>query len=176
MKRIALVVLAVVTLSCVTVQAQEMKKGSFLLNAGLGLYPIGVNVSGDYGLIDHWGPGIFTVGGFAGFSTWGHSYGAFGYSWKYREYDFIIAPRATYRYAINDKFEVYGVAIIGLGIETYTWGSDWDDSDYKPESNRSYPAVGASAGCRYQFAPNMSVFAEVGYGSSYLNGGLSFGL
>jgi hypothetical protein len=144
-------------------QAQEMSKGTSLFNVGLGLVPgWGLNVSYDYGLVDTWGPGIFTIGGYVGYGSWGKTYGIIG---DYRVNSFSFAPRATYRYAINPSFEVYGTVMLGAVVYSY--------SKYLDNSNGVF--FSTTAGCRYTFGSNISVFAETGYHViSYLNGGLSF--
>lgn len=137
--------------------AQKMEKGMSLGNIGLGLVPgIGLNASFDYGLVDTWGPGIFTIGGFIGFDN-------YRYNSEIRGTQFLFTPRATYRYAINNEFEVYGTVMIGASFTAY--------SDIKP--NASTPYFATTAGCRYSFAENLAVFGEIGYNISFLNGGLS---
>ncbi len=153
--------LVVLTLVCTTgigmAHAQEMKKGMSLANFGLGFVPgVGVNVSYDYGLVDTWGPGIFTIGGFIGFDNWAYNSDIRGTEW-------FFAPRATYRYAVNKSFEVYATAMLGAAFTTYS----------KSKGNVSGVAFGTTGGCRYSFSRNLSVFAEVGWNVSILNGGLS---
>lgn len=163
MKKFFVVLVAICTIGIGMSHAQEMKKGMSLFNVGLGFVPgWGLNVSYDYGIVDKWGPGIFTVGGFVGFSNWGESV----YTSDYRATEFVFAPRATYRYAINNSFEVYATAMLGAyyikdSYETY-------DNDH------TGVYFGTTAGCRYSFTKNLSVFAEIGYNVTYLNGGLSF--
>ncbi len=152
-----MVVLMVCTVGMTMGFAQKMEKGMSLFNIGLGFVPgVGASVSYDYGLVDSWGPGIFTIGGFAGFNN-------YSFNSDIRGTDWLIAPRATYRYPINNSFEVYGSAMFSVAFTTY--------SEIKSNTSEFFPA--AVAGCRYTFANNLSVFAEVGYNVSILNGGLS---
>jgi hypothetical protein len=164
MKRVFIVLVAICTIGISVSHAQEMKKGMSLFNVGLGFVPgIGVNASYDFGLVDKWGPGIFTIGGYVGYETWGKTYSGFG---DYRVNAFAFAPRATYRYAINKSFEVYGASMLGAIVYSYS-------KDYNDDSGNVFFTV--VAGCRYSFSNSMAVFAEVGYNDlSYLNGGLSF--
>jgi len=153
------VVLAVICMIGVSLShAQEMKKGMSLFSAGLGFLPgVGINSSFDYGLVNSWGPGIFTVGGYVGYGNWGKS--------NYRVHAFGFAPRATYRYAINRSFEVYGATMFGAVVYSYS----------NHHSNKNDSFFGTTVGCRYSFKGNISVFAEIGYHEiSHLNGGLSF--
>ncbi len=162
MKRFFVVLMVMCTVGISMSHAQEMKKGMSLFNAGLGFVPgIGFNLSYDYGLVDKWGPGIFTIGGFVGYENWGKSHSGY----DYRANAFVFAPRATYRYAINKSFEVYGASMLGAIVYSYS-------KDFNNKASDVYFAI--VAGCRYSFSPNISVFAEVGYNISYLNGGLSF--
>ena len=163
MKRFFIALMAVCTIGISASHAQEMKKGTSLFNVGLGFFPgVGVNVSYDYGLVNNWGPGIFTVGGYVGFANWGKTYTG---NLDYRVNSFAFSPRATYRYSINKSFEVYGAAMLGAVVYSYS----------KYVNNESKVFVATTAGCRYSFSRNMAVFAEVGYNElSYVNGGLSF--
>ena len=160
MKKFFVVLMIVCTAGSSTLYAQEMKKRMSLGNIGVGFVPgIGLNASYDYGLVDTWGPGIFTIGGFAGFHHCGGSSGL----GNYRETAFAFAPRATYRYAINEAFEVYATAMLGGILYSYS----------KHLNNKSDIFFGTTAGCRYTFSQNLSLFGEIGYNISFLNGGLS---
>lgn len=165
----ALLISFIIAAGLFNVSAQQIKKDVGLLNIGIGLVPgIGANFGYDYGLVDTWGPGIFTVGGLVGINTWSNSYrytNANGH--KYRQTMIAIAPRATYRYVFdNQPFEVYGTVVLGLAINTY---------------NRYYSTFlsflgGASVGGRYFIDDNFSLFVEVGYTSTVLSAGISFTL
>ena len=163
MKRFFIVLAIVSTMSVNAMYAQEMQKGMSLVNVGLGFVPgWGLNASYDYGIVDTWGPGIFTVGGYIGFGSWGKKYTGHA---NYRDNAFAFAPRATYRYAINKSFEVYGTAMLGVVVHSY--------SNYYNNENNAYFAT--TVGCRYTFSGNISVFSEIGFNEiSFLNGGLCF--
>ncbi|MDR2039855.1 MAG: porin family protein [Bacteroidales bacterium] len=162
MKKFFVALMAICTVGITLSHAQKMEKDMSLVNIGLGFLPgVGVNVSYDYGLVDKWGPGVFTIGGFVGFSNWGRNISGMG---DYRQTRWAISPRATYRYAINPDFEVYGAVMTGLYFNTY--------SKYRDNSTGLF--WGTTAGCRYSFMKNMSVFAEIGYNDvAALNGGIS---
>ena len=166
MKRFFIIVAVLCAVWGNSLYAQEMKKGMSLFNVGLGFVPgVGINASFDFGLVDDWGPGIFTVGGYAGFGTRERTHGNVGF----RENTFAFAPRATYRYAIDRSFEVYGTAMLGALIQSY--------SKTLPNGSNGKSGLffGSAAGCRYTFTGNFSVFAEVGYSDiACLNGGLCF--
>ena len=145
------------TIGITVSHAQEMGKGMGLFNVGLGfINGWGLNASYDYGLIDSWGPGVFTVGGFVGFDNW-------SYNPDTRATKFGFAPRATYRYSINKSFEVYGATMLGAWVTSYSTS----------KANISGIILSVTAGCRYSFTRNISVFSEIGYSISIINGGLS---
>ena len=166
MKR-GLIVLTVICMMSISVShAQIMKKDMGLFNVGLGLVPgFGINASYDYGLVDEWGPGVFTIGGYVGFGTWGKTYRATSHHDNYRANAFAFAPRATYRYAINPLFEVYGVVMLG--------GVAYSYSAYHGNGSNVFFSI--TGGCRYSFGKNIAAFAEMGFNEiSFLTGGLAF--
>ena len=163
MKRIFVFIFVVGLIGTSAAHAQKMRNGMSLFNVGIGLVPgVGLNASYDYGLINTWGPGVFTVGGFVGFQNWGKTHP--DHHSDYRTTVFAFSPRATYRYAINDSFEVYGTVMLGALIHTYS----------KHFDNATDVYFATTVGCRFTFARNVSVFAEMGYNIAILNGGLSF--
>jgi hypothetical protein len=164
MKKGFIMLMAVCGLSVGMLHAQEMAKGDNLFSAGIGLVSgWGLNASYDYGIVDTWGPGLVTIGGHVGFSRWGHS--VLGYNYHISQ--FALAPRATYRYQIDNKFEVYGVLMLGMVMVQ-------DKDAYRNNYSHTDALFGIRAGGRYMFQPNMSLFAELGYGVTWLNCGLSF--
>ena len=167
MKRFFIVLAVVSTLGVAAIQAQEMQKGMSLFNVGIGFVPgWGINASYELGVIDTWGPGIFTVGGYVGYANWGATHKLLtGHKDDYRVNAMAFSPRATYRYAINRSFEVYGTVMLGVVHRSYS----------KYEDNKTRPYYATIVGCRYTFAGNISVFAETGLNEiSFLNGGLCF--
>ena len=162
------IVLAVVSIVGIHVaHAQKMQKGMSLLHAGFGFVPgWSLNAAYDFGIVDAWRPGIFTAGGYVGFANWRHTYKTYSeHPDDYRVNAFAFAPRVSYRYAVNPSFEVFGTAMLGAIFHSYS----------KHIDNRSDVYYATTVGCRYSFANNISVFAEIGFNEiSYLNGGLCF--
>ncbi|MDR2847736.1 MAG: hypothetical protein LBV39_01390 [Bacteroidales bacterium] len=161
------VFLLVVCLGCAAVSYAQssLSKGSSLVNVGVGVVPgFGGNASYDYGLIDHWGPGLFTVGGYFSTSVRNKNYGFGKYEVTHKETKLFFAPRASYRYSINPKFEIFGSMMIGLLVI-----NSHEDVDQKA-------AFGLMAGCRYFFTNSFGVFAEGGANidATCLNGGICF--
>ncbi|MDL2290337.1 hypothetical protein LJB95_02920 [Paludibacteraceae bacterium OttesenSCG-928-F17] len=164
MKKLVLFISFILVFGTSVSCAQKMEVGNSLINVGAGFVSgVGLTVTYDYGLIDSWGPGLFTIGGIVGFNTWRESYSQNN---RYRETTWAFAPRATYRYSIIPQFEVYGSFMFGVRLNSY--------SDYY--NNRLRVFVGATGGCRYIFNPRLSVFAEVGYMTSIINAGLSISI
>jgi len=164
MKRLFIVLVVVSIVGIHVTHAQEIQKGTSLFNAGLGFVPgWGLNASYDYGIVDTWGPGIFTVGGYVGFGNWNKMYP--GQKNTYGVKAFAFSPRATYRYAITSTFEVFGAAMLGAIYRS-------NSNDFRNETN---VFLATTVGCRYTFAGNISVFAETGFNEiAFLNGGLCF--
>jgi len=163
LKRFFVAIAAICTISIGALQAQEMKKGMSLFNAGFGLVRgWGMNISYDYGLIDEWGPGIFTIGAYFGYGNWWESPNFV----RFRESVIGFAPRATYRYQIIDLLEVFGTARMGVAFSSYSY-------HHKTHIKELFAL---SVGCRYSIDKNIAVFSEISggfYNISFLNGGLS---
>ena len=178
MKKFIIVAVFFCTISITGAHAQEIVKGSGAINLGLGVTNgigvtpgFGINFSYDYGVIDNWGDGIFTVGGFAGFNNWGNTYFHKNKSNKYRNTIFAFAPRATYRYVIEEPFEIYGAFMMGVCFVR----DKYDPDNYK--NNHFGPFWGLAAGGRYYLARNAALFAELGFNpSGIINVGMSFTL
>ncbi|MBL7895313.1 MAG: hypothetical protein JNK50_08490 [Bacteroidia bacterium] len=134
------------------------------------------------------GPGYLGVGAYLGhqFSFFRYDYtryndnnGAFStyysdHKWNY----FMLAARAAYHWdVLNSKnAEVYGGVIAGLRFQIHNYSTnDPDKKDpYNYNNSLVYPAWSVFAGARWYFSKNVGLFAEVGYGVSYLTGGFSF--
>ena len=146
MKRLFFSALILCVLGIGAVQAQNLNKGSGLLSLGTGFFNgFSVNASYDFGLIDEWGPGIFTVGGFVGYVEHNLNH-------TYKGKNFALTPRATYRYAVDEFWEVYGTFMWGLLVGDY---------------NSIFMA--STIGARFNITKNFSLFAEMGptYNNNY---------
>lgn len=133
------------------------------------------------------GPGYLGLGAYLGFQTSSSTYDYFydnnGYkgnyyyknSWK----DFMIAARGAYHWdVLNSKnAELYAGLLVGLRIQTYNYETNNPDPfgrNYRVNNGSVYPTYSIFVGGRWYFVKNVGLFAEVGYGISYLTGGLSF--
>lgn len=129
------------------------------------------------------GPGYLGVGAYFGFQhenynyTYDHLFGN-SYYYKHKWNHYMIGGRAAYHWdVLNSKnAEVYAGVIIGARIQTHTYETNDPDPKNDPYSYSqgvAYPAYSVFAGARWYFAKNVGLFAEVGYGISYANAGMS---
>jgi hypothetical protein len=129
------------------------------------------------------GPGFLGVGAYFGFQRASFQYDNYYYkgnqyyyrhSWNYM----IVAARGAYHLDIlNTKnAELYFGGIVGLRFQTYSYQSNSTDPDinlYRLSGRSVYPGGSLFVGGRWYFVPQAALFAELGYGISYLNGGVS---
>ncbi len=129
------------------------------------------------------GPGYLGLGAYLGFQ---HEYYEYDYnnsfnnsyyyhhSWNY----YMVAVRGAYHWdVLNSKnAEVYAGVIIGMrfSVHNYTTNDPDNKDPYSYTQSFAYPAYSVFAGARWYFVKNCGLFAEAGYGISYLNGGFSF--
>jgi hypothetical protein len=158
--------------------AQLFAKGDKVINLGIGV-PVFLNGSGyetrlplvsgsfDYGILDDLidGKASIGVGGYLG-----HTANRFKYVGNY-EYDFsylLIGPRASFHYHLIDELDTYGGLMFGYNIV-----SSSGNGQFKPNNHSRFMSA-LYIGARYYFAGNISAFAEIGYGISLIEVGLSF--
>lgn len=134
------------------------------------------------------GPGYLGIGAYFGFQNFNSTYNYYyddnnvkGYYFnKHAWNNFMIAARGAYHFDILNfkKGEVYAGLLVGLRIQRYKFETNnpdpWAYNYYKYNSGNIYPAYSVFAGARWYFVPNVALFAEAGYGISYITGGFSF--
>jgi len=133
------------------------------------------------------GPGYLGLGAYFGFQNSNSTYNYFwnkngynsSYYYKNSWTNYMIAARGAYHPDIlnSEKAELYFGLLIGLRIQTYNYETNNPDPDaniYRISNGSVYPAYSLFIGGRYYFTQNIGLFAELGYGISYLTGGLSF--
>lgn len=130
------------------------------------------------------GPGYLGVGAYLGFkhaqSRYEDYYFGSSYYYQHSWNHFMIAARGVYHWdVLNAKnAEVYGGVLIGARITTYSYDSNSGSAGYYTSYKRNdggvWPVYTLFAGARWYFVPKVAVFAEAGYGISYLTGGVSF--
>jgi len=163
-------------------KAQLFSTGDRMINLGIGVpnylggqsyhtnLPL-ISGSFDYGIIDDLidGKASISVGGYLGYTANQFKFtGNQGYDNLY----LILGPKATFHYNFFDTWEAYGGLLLGYTIvSSSSYGSI--DGLIKPDNvSRLIPSI--YAGARYYFAYNLSAFAELGYGISAINVGISF--
>ncbi len=184
MKKIYL--LLVVLFSALAVNAQTVKEGDILLNAGLGLgtydtdnlsFPA-LAVSADYMLKDNLfdNKSSLSVGAYTGFyrQSWDYtSTISVGtppvpqvVTSSYSANSFIIGARSSVHYRFVDKLDTYA----GLMLAYRNTSVSANGSSASTGKMR----LGIHIGARYFFTDKIGAFAELGYGISPLELGVSF--
>lgn len=169
--------------------AQSFFKGSNVISAGIGLggslgsFSYGsqspaISVQYERGVWEIGGPGVISLGGYAGIKSYTFSgqAGDFRYSqkWNYT----VIGIRSAYHYngINNDKFDVYGGLMLSYNLLSYKYEDNGGGTVINSGSYGSTAGITAYVGGRYNFINNLALFAELGYGVSYLTIGLALQL
>lgn len=160
--------------------AQEgpLTKGDVKVNAGIGIGsflgsknetatvpPLSISI--EYALND-----AITIGGIAGYYASEYRYKSSFYSYHYQFTHKLLGARLNYYYDLGEKLDVYGGGGLGyniVGFKTKSSSSSLDDYDAS-ESGIFYTL---HVGGRYNFSKKMGAFAELGYGFTALNLGLT---
>lgn len=133
------------------------------------------------------GPGYLGLGAYVGFqsasSTYNYYYDDNGYEgnyyYKHSWRNFMIAARGAYHldFVNAEKAELYAGLLAGLRIQSYNYESDNPDPkyyNYRYTGSNVFPTYSLFVGARWYFVPKVALFAEAGYGISYITGGFSF--
>lgn len=181
-------VLVIFTVS--SLNAQSFQKGTNVLSADIGigssLGSLGnspspaISVNFEHGAWPAGDDGVISIGGYAGRKSFSYNYNygrnySYSQKWSYT----IIGVRSAYHYTglNNDKLDVYGGVMLSYNLLSYSWK---DNSGYYSGSVSSSYGSGTGftgyVGGRYYFNPRLGLNAELGYGVSYLNAGLSLRL
>ncbi len=162
-------------------EAQIAVEGSKFLNLGLGLgtnlysgafYSMQVpplSASLEYVIKDQ----LFDensslgVGGYLGYTSYKWSSGSWG--WRYSS--LVIGPRGYLHYFFIDQLDTYTGLLLGYNILTSKWTGT--GSQFGTASGGGL-AFSWFIGGRYFFTDNIAAMAELGYGVTYLNLGVSF--
>lgn len=183
-------VIALTSCALITVNAQNaFSKGDQAVNIGIGLgsyyggdgYTSGfppLSISYEKGVVDGLldGKASIGVGGYLGYSSnkWETSYMTYKYGFKYSY--LVLGARGLFHYQFIDKLDTYAGVMLGYNIVGSKYYGD-DIPGYSPSAS-STSGIGYSTfiGARYQFSEKFTAFAEIGYGVSALELGISFGL
>lgn len=160
-------------------QAQPFQKRTTTANVGIGLGTAlgglgkarpAISASIDHGVWDVGGPGVISLGGYVGNTGYKYTSGNYTYKWNYM----VVGARGAYHYnglTTVPNLDVYGGAMLGYNIVKYS--SDGDDMAM---ANNYGSGMGLSGflGSRWFFSDKIGTYAELGYGVSVLNVGLTF--
>jgi outer membrane protein W len=196
MKKLIISLLTVTTLATST-NAQQFEQGRNFVSAGYGIgigYGAILKAYQSYAGYDFngFGPVLFNyergvtdnigIGLCIGYSTYGatwnySSLGLGSYDYKYSWNTLSIMARGTYHFDMSrrSKFDPY--VGVGLGYRNYSFkwtSSDPDFSEANYNISLGIPfGFQLFGGARYMFNDNVGAYAEVGYGISVANAGLT---
>ena len=160
-------------------QAQSFQNGTTAANIGVGIGTAlgglgkarpAISASIDKGMWDVGGPGVISLGGYVGNTGYKYTSGSYTAKWNY----IVVGVRGAYHYnGFTDvpNLDLYGGAMLGYNIVNYS--STGDDSD---ALNSYGSGIGFSGflGARWFFTESIGAYAELGYGVSVLNAGVTF--
>ncbi|HKO81725.1 MAG TPA: hypothetical protein VJU78_15075 [Chitinophagaceae bacterium] len=169
-KLILSMILVATLIAATSVNAQSVKGKNFV-NAGIGIGTYGLHGTGglpitasyEHGFTDQISAGLYL--GYIGRN--------YADDWKYRYR--IIGVRGSYHFSellkiTEPKLDVYG----GVSIFHRGFTLKYEDGGEKYKATDGTIGVGIHAAARYMFADNIGAYAEVGYGLSPLQLGVSF--
>ena len=172
----------------ITTYAQSFQKGTKIISAGIGLgsglnaysgadATPGISANYEQGIWDA-GPGIVSLGGYAGRIGFKYEGSSAGYEWEQKWNYTVVGARAAWHYngLNNDKFDVYGGVMLSYNILNYKYEDNDNSYNYDGENYGSGIGLTGYIGGRYNFSENFSVYSEIGYGVSFLTLGLSYRL
>ena len=182
MKRIALLIIAMLTLGFAAQAQSTFSKGTTTANLGLGIG--GTLFSSDYNVIlpplslgiDHSvvsglfdGNGSIGVGGY--FAT--ELYHIKGYDkglWNQT----IIGPRGSLHYQFVDKLDTYFSLMLGVDIISWNYNMKVADMAIKDKDTSVGFGWGAHFGARYYLSDRWALMGELGYGLTFLTLGATY--
>lgn len=167
---------AIALFSVQSVSAQDFNKGTNVINAGFGFggaydfgrfgssLSLGLNASYERGIWEVGGPGVISLGGYLGTTAYKVDFGLGDDTVRYTS----IGVRGAYHFNFIEveNLDVYAGPMVTVDIVSF-------DND-----NLTGLDGGVSgsvfAGARWYFTDNFGVFAEAGYGVSFLSLGAAF--
>ncbi len=187
MKKNHFIVLLATLFTANAVHAQAFEQGTSVASVGIGFGSTILNYSGasqtpaislqyEKGVWDIGGPGVISLGGYAGFKGYKYSGVAGTYTWDQKWNYTVIGVRSAYHYTgiKNDKVDVYGGLMLSYNIVNYKYTDNMGNSGlYSAGSYGSGVGLTAYVGGRYFFTDNIAGMTELGYGVSYFTIGAS---
>lgn len=173
----------------ISLNAQNIfSKGDKAINIGIGLgsYYGGdgykssippISASFEQGIVDGLldGKASIGVGGYLAYTAnkWENTHSNYTYGYKYTY--FILGARGAFHYQFVDKLDTYTGLMLGYNVVNSKYYGDSTGSILDP-TGASGIGYSAFLGARYHFTEKLTAFAEIGYGISALELGISFRL
>ena len=160
--------------STLSISAQGIKKGDKLINLGIGLLDFGGYASAEFAIQDNIG-----VGPIIGYSyyTGGLLYGGVN-NFDYGRFRF--GARGAYHLGevlkmSDDKFDPYIALSVGIVSDRNASSYNFSTNSYE-YSNRLLPFFNPRVGARLALSNSLGGYAELGWGGSWIQAGISFKL
>ena len=182
MKRIALLIIAMLTLGFAAQAQSTFTKGTTTANLGLGIggtlfdkdfsvllppLSVGIDYSVASGLFD--GNGSIGVGGYLGAEV--YRYKGFDSSvWSQT----LVGPRGSLHYQFVDKLDTYFSLMLGVNIISWNYNMKVADVAIKDKDTSARFGWGAHFGTRYYLSDHWAVMGEFGYGLTFLTLGATY--
>lgn len=130
----------------------------------------------DRGIIELGMGGVIGVGGFVGYKSIVNKFDLADGTYKDRWSILVIGARGTFHYDLFkvENLDTYGGTMIAFHSVSYKKDYPNNYYDYRGKSHGSAAYASLFAGAKYYFAPQVSAYAEVGYGVSWLTMGVAF--
>ena len=182
MKRIALLLIAMLTLGFAAQAQSTFTKGTTTANLGLGIggtlfdkdfsvllppLSVGIDYSVASGLFD--GNGSIGIGGYLGAEV--YRYKGFDSSvWSQT----LVGPRGSLHYQFVDKLDTYFSLMLGVNIISWNYNMKVADNAIKDKDTSARFGWGAHFGTRYYLSDRWAVMGEFGYGLTFLTLGATY--
>jgi len=101
------------------------------------------------------------VGGIVGYNYANHS------TWT--STDLLVGVRGAFHYSFIDRLDTYAGVMTGYNFHTWKWKGSGTSTNIGSNGIE----YGVFAGARYYFAGPLAAFAELGYGYTFVNAGIS---
>lgn len=160
---LSLVCAIALALASTSAFAQEYKKGSIIINPGMGLgywyagsgFAVGFAANAEFSITDD-----IAIGPYIGFTHWNYGYSSYDISYNFIDF----GARGSYHFGRllkvkNEHFDPYAGAFLGF----VTSSNNYDDNGYADPYDGAVRG-GIYAGARYYFSDKFGVFGEVGVG------------
>jgi hypothetical protein len=171
------------------VHSQPFMKGTNIVSAGIGLGSSILSYSGasqtpalsvqyERGVWDIGGPGVVSLGGYAGYKGYSYSGKSSGNSFDEKWHYTVIGVRSAYHYHGWDlpNVDLYAGVMLSYNLLSYSYTNNAGTSVSGAGSYGSAAGFSLYVGGRYFFGDHFAALAELGYGVAYFNVGVALKL